>query len=101
MSALCNEMRQSIIELAGERDVFDSRERWLARAARAAGISPRMAKAFFYRECGNPSAEVVEKVRAAKNRKTDHAVSAAARGEYEQLVARIERLEVALRISDS
>ena len=98
------EMRQAIIELAGNRDLFDTRDRWLERAARAAGISRRMAKTFFYNEPCNPSAEVVESVRRAranlraKTRENENAAHAA-RTEYRALLARIERIESALRVS--
>lgn len=104
VSKLVMEMRDAIIELAGNRALFDTRDRWLERAARAAGISRRMAKSFFYCERCNPSAEVVEAVRAArdnlraKTRKLGNV--SGARSEYAELLARIEKLEKTLRISD-
>lgn len=98
------EMRDAIIELAGNRALFDTRDRWLERAARSAGISRRMAKTFFYGEKCNPSAEVVESVRRARNlraKKKDYEnVASAARGEYQDLLKRIEKLESALRVRD-
>ena len=103
MSALAAEMRGAIIELAGNPAVFDTRDRWLEKAARAAGISRRMAKSFFYSERTNPSAEVVESVRAAlRNLRTKNEdyldVANEARLEYREMLARIERLETALRL---
>ena len=60
-----DEMKTAISTLAGERRWHDTRESWLAGAARKAGISYRQAKAFFYGEARNPSVETVERVRAA------------------------------------
>ena len=60
-----DEMKTAIATLAGERRWHDTRESWLAGAARKAGISYRQAKAFFYGEARNPSVETVERVRAA------------------------------------
>jgi hypothetical protein len=101
VSDLAIELREAIIELAGNRALFDTRDRWLDRAARAAGISRRMAKTFFYGEKCNPSAEVVAAVRSARDNlriKDDNNVASAA-NEYRELLARIERLETALRIA--
>jgi hypothetical protein len=64
-STLIDEMRDAIRELAGPRDFNDTRESWLNRAARRAGISFRQAKAFHYGETPNPRASDVEKVRTA------------------------------------
>jgi uncharacterized protein HemY len=97
-------MRSAIIELAGNRDVFDSRNRWLDRAARVAGISSRMARRLFYCETNNPSSEVVESVRRARRnlrtKRGDEHVGCEASAEYQNMLARIERLEAALRVSD-
>jgi hypothetical protein len=103
VSQVALEMRSAIISLAGERAVYDSRDRWLERAARAAGISRRAAKTLFYAESNNPGSEVVEKVRAALTRKKDaedDGLAKLARDEYREFVARIERIERALGISD-
>jgi hypothetical protein len=56
MIAIDDEMKRSIEQLCGPRDFHDTRESWLARGARRAGISYRAAKAFFYREKINPRA---------------------------------------------
>ena len=70
-----DEMRSAIATLAGERRWHDTRESWLAGAARKAGISYRQAKAFFYGEARNPSVETVERVRAALKHKLPGAAS--------------------------
>lgn len=106
VSELATEMRTAIIELAGDRQLFDTRDRWLDRAARTAGISRRMAKAFFYNETCNPSADVVASVRSARDNlrtkaKEEEDVAVAARSEYSELLARIERLEAALRVQSA
>lgn len=96
------EMRKAIIEIAGPRKLFDSRELWLDRAARAAGISKRTAKAIFYCECADPRASVVEKIREAQKRRArdDAEAIAAGKREYTELLDRIARLEAALAIHD-
>ena len=66
---VADEMRTAVTTLAGERRWHDTRESWLAGAARKAGISYRQAKAFFYGEARNPSVETVERVRAALKHK--------------------------------
>jgi hypothetical protein len=107
VSALVAEMREAIIELAGDRALFDTRDRWLERAARAAGISRRMAKTFFYNEKCNPSSEVVDAVRAARdNLRTKAGRNARRKIEVEAidilaLEERLARVEAALRLSDS
>ncbi|MBF9234702.1 hypothetical protein [Microvirga alba] len=70
MTLVVDEMRDAIIELAGNRRGDETRDRWLERAARAAGISFRTAKAFFNREAKNPGIEAVEKVRVALRQNT-------------------------------
>ena len=70
-----DEMRSAISTLAGERRWHDTRESWLAGAARKAGISYRQAKAFFYGEARNPSVETFERVRAALKHKLPGAAS--------------------------
>lgn len=64
-SGLVEEMQEAVRALAGPRTFSDTRESWLARAARKAGISFRQAKAFHYGETMNPRVQDVEKVRAA------------------------------------
>ena len=66
MAALADEMHDAIVSLAGERGWSETREAWIARAARRAGISVRAAKSFFYKEAANPAALTVERVRIAR-----------------------------------
>ena len=101
VSQVAIEMRNAIVELAGNRAIFDSRSRWLARAASKAGISARMAKALFYCEVADPKSSIVEQIRAAqaKKRKDAELLSAASQT-YADFNARLQRLEAALRISD-
>jgi hypothetical protein len=102
VSQVAIEMRSAIIELAGERAVFDSRARWLERAARKAGISPRMAKALFYCEVSDPKSSVVEQIRAAqaKTRKDAELLHTAGQT-LADFNARLQRLEEALRVADA
>ena len=101
VSEVAIEMRKAIIELAGSRDVFDSRQRWLERAADKAGISCRAAKSFFYCETANPNSSSVDKVRAARARKKkDESIVDAARATLAEMLARIQRLETAFRMAD-
>lgn len=49
-----SEMRELVAAVAGPREFSDTRESWLNRAARRAGITYRSAKAVFYAEITNP-----------------------------------------------
>lgn len=96
--SLAVEMRNAVILLAGERAWGETRQRWLERAARRAGISYRQARRLFYSECG-AKADVVERVRAAvRNRQSERLREA--RDAYEAIVSGIKRAEAALRIRD-
>jgi hypothetical protein len=101
MSQIVVEMREAIIELAGDRGVFDSRALWLERAARLAGITPRMAKRLFYGECADPKASVVERVRAARARKSlsDAELGTVGADRHAALLDEIEFLREAVRVS--
>lgn len=95
MTALVDEMHSAILVLAGPRSSYDSRESMLSRASRAAGISYRQAKSFFYRESTNPSAHVVARVRnalACCTPQTHHGAAAEL-----DLVARLEAENAILR----
>ena len=48
-------LRELVASVAGPRQWSDTRESWLARAARRAGISFRQAKALFYGEIRDPN----------------------------------------------
>ena len=92
-STLVEEMRDAIRELAGPRDFNDTRESWLNRAARRAGISFRQAKAFHYGETMNPRVQDVEKVRAAVRPTHQPQRRTGADDELTELRARLEKLE--------
>jgi hypothetical protein len=47
-------VREIVIAVAGPREFSDTRETWLRRAARRAGISYRQAKALWYGEITDP-----------------------------------------------
>lgn len=48
-------LRELVAAVAGPRQWSDTRESWLNRAARKAGISYRQAKALFYEEIKDPN----------------------------------------------
>lgn len=48
-------LRELVAKVAGPREWSDTRETWLARAARKAGISYRQCKALFYGEIADPN----------------------------------------------
>ena len=47
-------MREIVIAVAGPRDFNDTRETWLRRAGRRAGVSFRQVKAIWYGEISDP-----------------------------------------------
>lgn len=95
---LAIEMRNSIAFIAGERSWGMTRQRWLERAAKQAGISYRSARALFYLEY-TPRADLVERVREAARRRRNDTLRDA-RNEYAKLVEQISRIETILRVSD-
>jgi hypothetical protein len=58
-------LRGLLAVVAGPREWTDTRESWLNRAARRAGISFRQAKACFYNEHTNPNSPSARKLRDA------------------------------------
>lgn len=92
VSALALEMRRSITALAGPRGWSETRERWIERAARRAGITYRQAKSLFYGECPDPRASVVERVRDAAAR--------LARKEAVDLASKFETIAMAINATD-
>ena len=83
--------RDDIIALAGPYRSGDTRESWLARAARKARISFRQAKALWYGECVDPKYSVATNVRSAADQ---------ARKEAGQLAARFETIASGLHATD-
>ena len=82
------QMQRDIKLLAGPRRSGDNHESMIARAARAAGISYRQAKTFFYGESDDPRSKSVEAVRAAVAKQ-----EMAGSDELKELRERIVRLE--------
>lgn len=71
MSEIANEMKSAIVKIAGPCTWNTNRKRWLHDAALRAGISDRAAFGLFYLEYQNPSAKLVDKIRAAASRVMD------------------------------
>lgn len=92
MRTVVAEMRESIVFLAGQRDLHATRESWLAVAARKAGITRRQAKSLFYGESPDPRASIVERVRAARGRMANER-EGMAREFYRETIDRIAALE--------
>ena len=98
-STLIDEMREAIRELAGPRSFTDTRESWLNRAARRAGISFRQAKAFHYGETMNPRSQDVEKVRAAVQSKQHTRTGARTHvRDVEERLQELEKLVAEIRL---
>ena len=93
------EMKSSIARLAGPRAVHDTRESWLRRGARAAGISYRQAKSLFYGESADPRSSTVEAVRVALAQRRHK--EAAAREEFRAAIQLIEDFERGLAAFDA
>jgi hypothetical protein len=102
MSEIAIEMRKAIIALAGERGWGETRERWLERAARQAGVSYRTAKSIFYSELRDPRTSIVTLVRhAAERLERKSAIQEdTARDTFNLLDARIKILENRLAAID-
>jgi hypothetical protein len=83
-------MRELVAAVAGPRQWGDTRESWLARAARRAGVSFRQTKSLFYGEITDPEH------RAARRMKL-----AAGRHEADALARQFEGLAMALDVRDA
>ena len=92
------EMQAGIYKLAGERRPSDTRESMIRRAARAAGISYRQARSFFYAETENPRAKAIEAVREAVA-KRDQQIQQQASDELTELRRRVTRLEMLIAVA--
>jgi len=84
--------REDIAVLAGPYRPSDTRESWLARAARKARISFRQAKSLWYGECSDPKYSVAISVRGAADQ---------ARKEARELASRFETIAGGLNAKDS
>ena len=98
MTTVAFEMKSSIAELAGPRDLHDTRESWLRRGARRAGITYRQAKSLFYGESADPRSSTVEAVRRALSEQERQEEDA--REEFRAALQRIELIEARLAAFD-
>ena len=73
--------RQEIALIAGPYMPSDTRESWLARAARKSRLSFRQVKALWYGECIDPKVSVADNVRRAADQARTEAAALAARFE--------------------
>jgi hypothetical protein len=83
-------MRELIAAVAGPRQVTDTRDTWLMRAARLAGTSYRQARAIYYGEINDPYHRSVSKFREA-----------AGKHEARNLAAQFESLAHSLNVRDA
>lgn len=93
------ELHDGLIKLAGPRAWCDTRESWIARAARRYGISARTARSIFYRQISDPKWSVVEAIRNALRERDadDEQKEKATADELARLETEIGELRAALR----
>jgi hypothetical protein len=89
-------MQELVAAVAGPREWGDTRQSWIARAARRAGISFRQAKSIFYGEITDPEHKAVRRLRDFITASEEKAV----RDERNEFRARLARLEAALLSTD-
>lgn len=77
--------REEITVIAGPYSPSDTRESWLSRAARRAGVSVRTAKSLFYGETIDPRDSVAQRVRGAAAQARKSAIEQAR--QYEHIAA--------------
>jgi hypothetical protein len=90
------EMQEQCAFVAGPRSWSDTRESWLARGARAAGVSFRQFKAAFYGEI-DARHEIARKIAAAAYRKK---IIQEAKNDAENTIGRLVALRSALAAVD-
>lgn len=83
--------QEIITEVAGPMQVNDTRESWLARAARRSRISYRQIKALYYGQTKDPRTSVAIGVLSAADK---------ARAEASELASRFENLAGSLNAKD-
>ena len=96
---LAIELKAGLAELAGPLQPSDTRESWLARGARRAGVSHRTARAIYYGETTDPRTSVSDRIRAAVTRLRGEQLKRA-QHEHQDILGRIARLERHLSLSD-
>jgi hypothetical protein len=85
-------LRELLAAVAGPRQWSDTRESWLARAARRSGITFRKAKSLYYGEIADPEHPSAQRLRDAAAR--------LGRTEAQALAEKFESVASALRVSD-
>lgn len=107
-SDLSDEMRHAVMALGGPRGCGETMERVFDRAAGAADISVRAARALFYREARNPAARVVDNIRSAMARREaasarrDALLEETARAKRERAIDRLSgSIETAIYSTDA
>lgn len=84
--------RELIAAVAGAQQCFDTRQSWINRAARRAGISFRAAKAVFYGEITDPEHRAARRLAAA--------AGMTARGEATELADKFDTIARGLHVQD-
>lgn len=97
---LANAMHDAMVRLSGPRKWSDTRESWLARGARRAGITVRQAKTLFYKETQNPCGALVYQVQqavaamdAAETTARENAALGDSSALYKELIAKRDELD--------
>ncbi len=85
-------VREAINVIAGPREIFDSRDRWLARAAEKAGVTFRSMRSAFYGEIKDPEHKVIRRIMSAAEVK--------ARREANELAEKFQTIANGLNATD-
>lgn len=99
------ELKRDMTAVCGPRHEHDTRESWLRRGARAAGISYRQARSFFYCEHEDPRSAAALKLRDALEKRRQAALEQQvqediARAEFRAALHRIQIIEERLAAFD-
>jgi len=92
MSEKLFEMREAVEIVAGPRGFNDTRESWLARAARRANVSYRTTRALWYGEITDPEHKAARRMTDAARR---HGAI-----EAKELAGRFETIAASMRVTD-
>lgn len=90
--------RQEVVWVCGPRLETDTRESWLARGAKKAGVQWRQLKALFHREVTDPKYSIGERVRIAAAEARKEALQHAA--QLEILVSRMQHTDPDFHVED-
>jgi len=91
MTTIETDWRQEVVWVCGPRLETDTRESWLARGAKKAGVTWRQLKALFHREVVDPKHSIGERVRLAAAQARKEAIQHAA--QMQSLVARLQHTD--------